>query len=89
MSMTLRVGPMTSNTRIDLKVPYTEKEQAKVHGPAAGLGQANVLRLTRPDLSPDRLAISRIVHQDDPAGHLPEHHRSLSVAFHVLVDVIE
>ena len=32
LSMTLRVGPMTSNTRIDLKVPYAEKNQAKVHG---------------------------------------------------------
>ncbi len=23
---------MTTNTRIDLKVPYAEKDQAKVHG---------------------------------------------------------
>ena len=30
---------MTSNTRIDLKVPYAEKEQAKVHGACRDLGK--------------------------------------------------
>ena len=39
MSMTPRVGPMTSNTRIDLKVPYAEKNQAKVHGAQWDLGK--------------------------------------------------
>ena len=39
MSMTLRIGPMTSNIRIDLKVPYAEKEQAKVHAPHRDLGK--------------------------------------------------
>ena len=39
MSMTLRVGPMTSNTRIDLKVPYAEKDQAKGHGAQWDLGK--------------------------------------------------
>ncbi len=39
MSMTLRVGPMTSNTRIDLRVPYAEKDQAKVHGAQWDLGK--------------------------------------------------
>ena len=37
----------------------------------------------------DAEGASGVMHQDDPPRHLPEHHRSLAVAAHPLVDVVE
>ena len=37
----------------------------------------------------DAEGASGVMHQNDPPGHLPEHHRSLPIAAHLPVDVVE